>query len=236
MASDQLIPVITIDGPSGSGKGTVGHALALKLGWHYLDSGAVYRILAYAAVTEQVSLTDEIGLCAVAKKLQVRFSVSEDANVHVWLFDVEVTELIRTEKCGQDASKLAVFPKVREALLAFQRAFRQKPGLVTDGRDMGTVVFPDAQLKIFLSAGVVERAKRRRRQLQQKGIHVSLSKILAELQQRDERDSKRQVAPLKPANDAVVIDSSFLGIAEVLERVLQQVNNKLQVHGLLPIR
>lgn len=214
------IPVITIDGPSGSGKGTIGQLLAKKLGWHFLDSGALYRVLALAALQEQVVLTDENKLVILAEKIDVQFAVDNTARVApIFLDGIEVTDKIRSEECGNAASKIAALPLVRHALLEMQYRFRQPPGLVADGRDMGTVVFPDAKSKFFLLASAKERALRRHRQLKERGINVSLDELCNELTARDRRDEERLVAPLVPAADAVRIDTTGLSIEQVLQKV-----------------
>lgn len=211
-------PVLTIDGPSGSGKGTLAQRMAEKLGWHYLDSGAIYRVLALAALKHTIDLTDERALAVLAENLNVQFLLAQ-GQLQVMLEDVDVSLLIRSEQAGNAASKVAALPAVRAALLQRQRDFRQAPGLVTDGRDMGTVVFPDAPFKVFLTASVEVRAQRRYKQLKEKGIGSNLCDLIAEISERDERDTQRQVAPLRPAADAVILDSTQLGIEAVLERV-----------------
>lgn len=212
------VPVLTIDGPSGSGKGTLAQRMAEKLGWHYLDSGAIYRVLALAALKHAIDLTDERALTVLAEKLNVQFLLAQ-GQLQVMLEDVDVSLLIRSEQAGNAASKVAALPAVRVALLQRQRDFRQAPGLVTDGRDMGTVVFPDAPFKVFLTASVEVRAQRRYKQLKEKGIGSNLSALVAEISERDERDTQRQVAPLRPAADAVILDSTQLGIEAVVEKV-----------------
>lgn len=218
MPSMSDIPVLTIDGPSGSGKGTLAQRMAEKLGWHYLDSGAIYRVLAQAALKHQIDLTDETALASIAGLLDVQF-VLKDGQLQVVLEDEDVSLLIRSEQAGNAASKVAAFPAVRSALLQRQRDFCQPPGLVTDGRDMGTVVFPDAPYKVFLTASAEVRAERRYKQLKEKGIDSNLSDLVAEISERDERDTQREVAPLRPADDAVILDSTQLGIEAVLEKV-----------------
>ena len=218
MPSMSDIPVLTIDGPSGSGKGTLAQQMAEKLGWHYLDSGAIYRVLAQAALKHQIDLTDETALASIAAQLDVQF-VLKDGQLQVVLEDEDVSLLIRSEQAGNAASKVAAFPAVRSALLQRQRDFCQPPGLVTDGRDMGTVVFPDAPYKVFLTASAEVRAERRYKQLKEKGIDSNLSDLVAEITERDERDMRREVAPLRPAADAVILDSTQLGIEAVLEKV-----------------
>jgi len=208
-----MIPVITIDGPSGSGKGTVGELLAKKLGWRFLDSGALYRALALTALKRDVDLTDVFSLKELAINLDIEFIL----DCRILLKGQDVSREIRTEECSLAASKVAVLPEIRKVLLKRQRDFRQKPGLVADGRDMGTVVFPDAQLKIFLIASQKERAERRYRQLQEQKINVSLHDVFQDLQKRDKRDELR----LKPASDAKVIDTTKLSIDKVLRKILK---------------
>jgi cytidylate kinase len=218
------IPVITIDGASGTGKGTVTHIIAKKLGWGLLDSGVLYRVLAYAAEKHGVSLEDEAGLADLAEHLDISFiSPTVSDPPRILYAGSDVTALIRTEKMGNAASKAGTFPIVRTALLARQRAFRISPGLITDGRDMGTVVFPDADLKIFLRASPEERASRRYNQLKEIGIHANLSDLVQELKERDRRDEERTHAPLKPAEDAICIDTDHLTIDEVVEKVMVEI-------------
>ena len=210
-----MIPVIAIDGPSASGKGTVAARVAAVLGWHYLDSGALYRLAALAAQRAGVAWSDEAAVAAVAAALDVRFG--EDS---ILLSGVEVSEAIRQEDISSGASKIAALPLVREALLARQREFRQAPGLVADGRDMGSVVFPDAQTKIFLTASVEIRAQRRYKQLIEKGIAASIQPLLLDLRERDARDSQRSVAPLKQNEDAELLDTTNLTIEQAVAQVL----------------
>lgn len=212
------VPVLTIDGPSGSGKGTLAQRLAVELGWHYLDSGAIYRVLAQAALQANIDFSDVVALTALAETLPVTFKVEGDGLV-VLLNGEDVSLLIRSEQAGNAASKVAAIPEVRAALLQRQRDFRQAPGLVTDGRDMGTVVFEDAPFKVYLTASAEVRAQRRYKQLKEKGIDSNLSDLIAEITERDERDQQRDVAPLKPATDAMILDSTALGIDAVFQRV-----------------
>lgn len=213
------IPVLTIDGPSGSGKGTVAQLVAKQFGWHYLDSGALYRVLAQAALKHNIDLDDESGVASLAAELDVSFDLSDDT-LHVLLEGEDVSTLIRSEQAGNAASKVAALPAVRAALLQRQRDFRQAPGLVTDGRDMGTVVFPGATYKVFLTASAEVRARRRHKQLKEKGISSNLADLIAEISERDLRDSQRAVAPLKPAETALLLDSTRLGIEAVLQQVV----------------
>ncbi|HLT04112.1 MAG TPA: (d)CMP kinase [Pseudomonas sp.] len=214
-------PVITLDGPSGSGKGTLAGLLAHRLGWNLLDSGAIYRLLAHGAGKAGIDLTDEAALVELAARLDVQFVPGQPGQEQVTLLDGEdVTRAIRTEQAGAGASKVAALPAVRAALLDRQRAFRAAPGLIADGRDMGTVVFPDAPLKIFLTASVEERARRRYLQLKEKGEAVNLAGLFEEIRARDERDTQRATAPLKPADDAQLLDSTELSIEQVLEKIL----------------
>ncbi|HAW61663.1 MAG TPA: (d)CMP kinase [Pseudomonas sp.] len=221
------VPVITIDGPSGSGKGTVAALLAGKLGWNFLDSGALYRLLAFAARNHGVDLTNEESLKVLAEHLDVQFGAARDGHGMIIILEgEEVTEAIRNESVGAGASQVAALPVVRTALLQRQKAFREAPGLVADGRDMGTVVFPDAPLKIFLTASAEERARRRYLQLKARGDDVNLASLLEEIRERDERDTQRAVAPLKPADDAIQLDSTTLSIEEVLQRILSEVADR----------
>ncbi|WP_293267635.1 (d)CMP kinase [Neptunomonas sp.] len=219
------VPVITVDGPSGSGKGTVCRLLAENLGWRLLDSGALYRLTALAASHHGVRIEDEEALVVLAAHLDVQFS-SRDDDIQIVLEGEEVTQAIRSESVGNDASVIAAIGSVRLALLERQRAFAELPGLIADGRDMGTVVFPEATLKVYLDASVEERATRRYNQLINKGLDASLEIILGDLQQRDARDMNRSVAPLKPASDALVLDSTSMSIEEVLSAVLEEVRHK----------
>jgi cytidylate kinase len=214
-------PVVAVDGPSGSGKGTISRRLAARLGWHYLDSGALYRLVALAALRQGVDLGDGERLAAVAAGLDVRFAPAGEAE-RVYLGNVDVAEELRTEQAGEAASRVAALPAVRAALLQRQRDFARWPGLVADGRDMGSVVFPDAPLKVFLTASAEERAMRRHKQLKEKGIDVSLPDLSWDIAQRDARDATRVVAPLKPAPEAHVIDSTSLTPEEVVARILER--------------
>ncbi|AOA04451.1 MULTISPECIES: (d)CMP kinase [Pseudomonas] len=217
-------PVITIDGPSGSGKGTVAGILAKRLGWNLLDSGALYRLLAFAAGNHGVALDNEALLEKLAAHLDVQFIGATDGKpARIILEGDDVTHAIRSETVAAGASKVAALPAVRDALLQRQRAFLEFPGLVADGRDMGTVVFPDAPLKVFLTASAEERARRRYLQLKAKGDDVSLSGLLDEIRARDERDTQRAIAPLKPAADAIQLDSTELSIEQVLERIMSEI-------------
>ncbi|MET0983830.1 MAG: (d)CMP kinase [Steroidobacteraceae bacterium] len=213
-------PILTIDGPSGSGKGTISRRLASVLGWHLLDSGALYRLVAHAGSQAGLAPDDEAGHAALAAKLDIVFSMDERGEEQIWLGGTEVSRAIRTETAGEGASRVAAMPAVRASLVDRQRAFARPPGLVADGRDMGTVIFPSADLKIFLTASAEERARRRHKQLKDKGMGVSLAALSLEIAERDRRDSTRPVSPLKPAADAVLVDSTSMTIDEVVEQVL----------------
>ncbi len=215
------IPVIAIDGPSGSGKGTISRQVALALGWHLLDSGALYRLVAVAAKESGKSNASEDELAAIAASLEVGFGTDEGGSEQIWLAGEEVSARVRAEECGLMASKIAALPTVRTALLELQRGFRKAPGLVADGRDMGSMVFPDSRLKVFLTASANERAKRRHKQLKDKGIDVSLPALSRDIEDRDRRDSERSVAPLRPADDARMLDSSELTIDAVTQTILE---------------
>ena len=219
-AAGQAVPVITLDGPSGSGKGTISQALAEELGWHYLDSGALYRLLAYAALQKSLDLADEAALVELVGRLSECYRLPTREYPVIELDGVDVSDALRTERCADAASRAAALPGVREALLAWQRRYRQLPGLVADGRDMGTVVFPDAKLKLFLRARPGVRANRRYKQLKEKGKNISLESIVADVKARDERDRSRAVSPLVPAADAHLLDNSALDIEETVARVL----------------
>ena len=217
------MPVITIDGPSGSGKGTISQYLADKLGWHHLDSGALYRLLAYAALKQALPLDDAAALVQLAARLSESYQLPTAEDPAIMLDGVDVGQALRTEQCAEAASKTAALPAVREALLAWQRHYRQPPGLIADGRDMGTVVFPDATLKLFLTARPEVRAMRRYNQLKNKGIMVYLQELIGEVEARDQRDSSRKASPLMPARDAVIVDNSDQDEASTLQQVLQAV-------------
>jgi cytidylate kinase len=226
MSTRVSIPVITIDGPSGSGKGTICRLLARNLGWHLLDSGALYRLTAVAARHHGISMDDEESLEVVAAHLDVQFLAGSADDVKIVLEGEEVTDTIRTETVGADASIVAAMPSVRQALLQRQRDFVAAPGLIADGRDMGTVIFPEACLKVYLDASAEERGSRRYKQLISKGLSASLEDIVLDLQARDARDMNRSVSPLKPAPDAVILDTTKMTIEEVLEVVLDEAKHK----------
>ena len=231
-----LMPVITVDGPSGSGKGTVCRLLAEKLGWDVLDSGAIYRVLSLAALHHQIALDNEEALVPLAANLDVQFLIDSDTNAGKIILEGEdVTTTIRNEEVGAAASKVAALPRVREALLRRQRAFRTENGLIADGRDMGTVVFPDAPLKIFLTASAEERARRRFVELNQRGLDVTLSGLLQDIQARDDRDMNRAVAPLVPAEDAIELDTSELNAQQVFDKVITLLDSSIS-EGKLPKR
>jgi len=224
----QLPPVVTVDGPSGSGKGTIAQILAGRLGWHYLDSGALYRVLGLIAIRRGVALNNEPALCRLAEEIRIEFVPQHDGMpAHVSVDGQDVSRDLRTEDTGELASKVAILPDVRASLLQKQRNFRKFPGLLTDGRDMGTTVFPDAQVKIFLTASAEVRAQRRYKQLKEKGFDASLSSILGEIRHRDQRDTERTVSPLRPAEDAWVLDASTLTIDQVVAEVSQRIVSRL---------
>jgi len=219
--------VITVDGPSGVGKGTMSQMLAEKLGWHLLDSGALYRITAFAASEKRIDLTDELTVAEVARNLDVVFRTA-DGGVKVELAGVDITSDIRTESAGNNASIVAALPAVREALLQRQRDFATEPGLIADGRDMGTTVFPDSPLKFYLTASPEVRAERRYNQLKEKGLCVNVASLAEEIRERDERDSNRAASPLKPADDAVVVDTSSMSIEEVFQQMVEKVQSVIR--------
>lgn len=216
--------VITIDGPSGSGKGTLSQMLARHLGYHLLDSGALYRLVALAAIKEGVNLLDEGRVSLVATRLNVVFNLDNDSSAQILLDGAEVTQLIRQESVGMGASQVAAYPEVRAALLERQRKFALPPGLIADGRDMGTTVFPDAHIKLFLTASAEARAERRYKQLSAKGVTVDMSALVRDIKERDERDSNRTASPLRPAEDAIIIDSTAMTIEEVFARMLAAIH------------
>lgn len=218
-------PVLTLDGPSGSGKGTIARAVADRLGWHLLDSGAIYRAVGHAAGARDVDLSDADAVARCARETRIEFRDPGDgSDTRVIVDDEDVTDAIRTETAGAAASAIAALPEVRNALVDKQLAFRQSPGLVADGRDMGTVIFPDAPFKVFLTASPAERAERRYKQLKAKGLDVTLASLLHEIEARDARDASRAVAPLRPAADAVVIDTTGTPITTVVGAVLAVVS------------
>lgn len=217
------VPVIAVDGPSGAGKGTICRLLAHETNWHLLDSGALYRLLAFAADKENISVLAPKALAARAMAMHVVFKNTSSKSGLILLDGEDVTTAIRTESCGNHASKIAAIPEVREALLVWQRNFRQQPGLIADGRDMGTVVFPDAKLKLFLDASAEERANRRFEQLKEQGLDANLESLYEEIAERDLRDRTRKISPLKPAEDAIVIDTTILSVDKVIGRVFEEV-------------
>lgn len=219
------IPILTIDGTSGVGKGTAAAKIAQTMGWNLLDSGAIYRSLAVAALQKNIELNQEVMLSKLAENLELHFE-AYNGEVKVFLNNQEITKDIRSEEAGNAASKIAVFQLVRAALLARQRVFAQPKGLVADGRDMGTVVFPEAWLKVFLTASIEERAKRRYKQLKKKGIDAKLPDLITALNERDARDRQRAVAPLQPASDAVIINTSTLSVDEVINQIMRLIKDK----------
>ncbi len=225
-AGDKIIPVLTIDGPSGSGKGTISRNVADALGWHLLDSGALYRAVGFAAGMEGLDLSDAEAVTRCAQTTKIGFRDPKDGDeTRVIVNGLDATDEIRTETCGAAASAIAAIPSVRAALFDKQHSFRKGPGLVADGRDMGTVIFPDARFKVFLTASADERARRRYKQLKEKGLGVTLAALLREIQARDVRDAERPVAPLKPATDAILIDSTGMPIDAVVAAVLALVRS-----------
>lgn len=223
----KTIPVLAIDGPSGSGKGTIGQILADRLGWRFLDSGAVYRAVGYLAARDGVDGSDVARVAALARDMKIGFEIVPDGTARVILDGVDVGDGLRTEEAGAMASKVAAIPELRAALLNKQRAFRQPPGLVADGRDMGTTVFPDAVLKVYLTASPEVRAERRYKQLKDKGFDANLSRLLGEIRDRDARDSARAASPLKPAADASILDTSALSISEVVGQIESLLRSRL---------
>ena len=221
MIVSKPIPVVAIDGPTASGKGTVAQKVAERLGFHYLDSGALYRLTAVAALRAGIGMDDEVNLARVAESLDAKF-----AEGSIWLGEADVTDEIRTEIASQNASRVAAFPRVRQALMRRQRAFRAAPGLVCDGRDMGSVVFPDAATKFFLTASVEARAERRTKQLKQKGMSAIMADVVKELHIRDDRDMTRPVAPLKHFPDAYLIDTTDISAEEAVEKIIKLVQNQ----------
>lgn len=222
-------PVIAVDGPSGVGKGTLCQWLATRLGWSLLDSGALYRLTALAALRRNLSLEDEVRLAAVAAGLDVEFQACPAGAPRIVLDGVEVGVELRSESCGDAASRVAALPAVRAALLHRQRDFRRAPGLVADGRDMGTVVFPDAELKLFLTASSEERARRRYKQLRENGLNVNLKNLVEEIDARDRRDAQRAVAPLAPAPDAEILDTTRMSIEDVCDWALTRAAERFVV-------
>ena len=230
---DNSAPVITIDGPAGSGKGTIARRVASEFQFHYLDSGALYRILAFLSQQQNIDTQNIEGLLNLCQEMKVRFGFEADdiyaleaENVAVFLNNKEVSEALRTEECAARASEVAAEPKLREALLDKQRSFRNRPGLVAEGRDMGTVVFPDAEHKFFLTASPNERALRRQKQLKKQGISASLGSLLKDIETRDTRDQDRKVSPLRPATDALLVDSTNLSIEQVVNQIAEQVRGR----------
>ena len=224
----ERVPVVAIDGPSGSGKGTISQWLATRLSWHLLDSGALYRLVALAGQKAGTDLNNVPVIARIAEQLDIAFRLEPGVEgVHTLLQGEDVSRMLRTEECGRAASIVAAIPEVRTALLHRQRAFRRPPGLVADGRDMGTVVFPDAEVKIFLTASADARAERRYKQLNEKGIGVSLPDLLRDILKRDQRDQERAVSPLKPAEDAVILDTTGMSVGEVCDRVYAEFQARL---------
>ncbi len=224
--NSQIVPVITIDGPSGAGKGTIAQNVASALGFNILDSGSLYRLTALASQNDNIDLSDESAIAELALNLPVVFKPTS-TGLQILLSGEDVSEVIRKEEIGMRASKVAAIPSVRDALLARQRSFLEAPGLVADGRDMGTTIFPDAPLKVFMTASAEERAERRFKQLKAKGISANIAALVNDLKLRDEQDANRAVSPLKPADDAVQIDTTEMGIDEVTQMVLELAKQRL---------
>ncbi len=228
MDNPKNAPILTIDGPSGSGKGTISQLLAARLGWNYLDSGALYRVIGLAAVKNGVDLDDASNLVRLARSVDIRFELEPDGRpARAWLNGDNVSDILRTEETGRLASRVAVHAPLREALLEKQRDFCRVPGLVADGRDMGTTVFPTAFLKVFLTASPEVRADRRHKQLKEKGLDVTLPRLLGEIRERDARDVERQASPLKPAADAEILDTSSMTITEVADTIFGRLQQRL---------
>ncbi|AKC32162.1 (d)CMP kinase [Candidatus Pantoea carbekii] len=219
-------PVITIDGPSGSGKGTLCRAIAGSLQWHFLDSGAIYRVLALAALRRNINIVSEEMLTGVAMNLNVRFLLNE-GEMQVIFEEKDVTEEIRTQSISHTASLIALFPRLRKILLHYQHIFRKQPGLIADGRDVGTVVFPDACIKIFLNASLKERVYRRMLQLKKRGCNINFKSLLADMEERDKRDYNRAIAPLLPAENAWLLDSTAMTKEQLINKVMNYIKNKL---------
>jgi len=224
--TSKIVPIITIDGPSGAGKGTIAQNVASELGFHILDSGSLYRLTALASLDDGIDLSNETKIAEIALNLAVVFTPT-DNGLQILLRDEDVSEAIRKEDIGMRASKVAAIPRVRNALLERQRSFSVEPGLVADGRDMGTTVFPQAGLKIFMTASAEERAERRYKQLKEKGINANIAALVKDLKLRDEQDANRAVSPLKPAEDAILLDTTEMGIEEVTQKVLELAKQRL---------
>lgn len=220
MITSNNIPVVTLDGPCGSGKGEIGQRLAEKLNWHYLDSGAIYRVLAFSAIKNRISSVDTKRLVSEARSLDLEFISQPGSTAKIIFEGKDITVDIRKPDCTNLSSKISSIPEVREALTQYQRSFAKHPGLIADGRDMGTVIFPNAGLKIFLTATAKERARRRFLQLQSQGVAANLDDVLKDLMARDKRDIERAISPLKPSDDAIVIDTTEMSIKDILEKIL----------------
>ncbi|ORU92594.1 MAG: cytidylate kinase [Cycloclasticus sp. symbiont of Poecilosclerida sp. N] len=224
--SDELAPVLTIDGPSGSGKGSISKRISEKLGWHYLDSGAIYRALGVAAIKNDIDISNEFEIAALIRRIDIEFKQSASGAWAAYLDGEQVQKKLQTEEVGNTASKIAIFPMVRRGLLAKQQGFQKAPGLVADGRDMGSVVFFNARHKVYLTASAEERGKRRYKQLIEKGISANLHNVIEDIEQRDERDKNRSASPLTVPDGAIYIDSSSSTIDEVVQQVLDSLDNK----------